>query len=530
MTDLVDAYLAHRFKWRPVDATFMGDTNHDHRLPPVARDCIEAELDEIAALLARADRDSAAHPHDRWMIRSELGLERERLKTRPRHKNPAWYTGEAGFGIVSLLLPQSSPWRGEAISARLNGIPRFLAGGRALIGDTPTPSGWAERAAVEARALALFLREDIALHDGWDPAWAPASEAAAGAFEKFAASLDGLPDADPACGAAHLERVFGEGHGLTITPQDAVTLAEAAFARCGMELEQMARAIAPAIAWQEQIAALAEIGPHRADAVLDSYRFWDAAARDAAEESGLVTPDRRYDLDYRALPACFARIAGPLYFLFYRSPPGLNPGAGSVYWVMPAAGGDLTAHNTATVKAIHAVHHGSVGHHTQNARARSAASRLGRIAATDCAMGLAMPCALTLVEGWACHVEDVLMEAEGFYTPAESILLKSFERRNAASVLVDVNLHTGRWSMAEAERFYAEEAGFAPARVHGEVVRNSIFPGSRATYWLGVEGIRALRRRWTGTTRDFHDTLLSHGHVPLAVVEDEMQVSGKLDA
>ena len=257
-----------------------------------------------------------------------------------------------------------------------------------------------------------------------------------------------------------------------------------------------------------------------------SYRYWDATARDAAETHGLVTPERGYGLEYRELPLCFRRIAGPMYFLFYRSPPGLNPGEGSVYWLMSAD--EPAAHSTAMVKAIHAVHHGSVGHHTQNARARAAQSRIGRIAATDCSMGLAFQGALTLVEGWACHVEDLMMEAEGFYTPAEILLLKSFERRNAASVLVDLGLHSGSWSHAECERFYSEEAGFAPARVRSEVIRNSMFPGSRATYWLGVEGIRALRRRWAGSTRDFHDMLLRFGHVPLRIVEEEMDAAGHL--
>lgn len=528
--DLVDEYLKHRFKWRPVDATFMGDTGHDHRLPPVGPGCIAAELDEIAILLRWVGDDDAAHPHDRRMIRAELLLEQARLGARPRQHNPAWYTGEAAFGIVALLLPQSEPWRGGAIAARLAGIPHFLSEGRDLIGETPVPSGWVDRARSEAGAMAGFLRDDIALHEAWDPAWAALAEAAAAAFDGFAASLDGLPDADPACGAEHLEMVFRECHGLEITPVDAVAQAETAFARCTEELVQMAHEIDPSTSWQDQIAALSRIGPQRADDVLASYRHWDGEARTAARANDLVTPEADYGLDYRPLPVCFARIAGPLYFLFYRSPPGLNPGNGSVYWVMPGRDGDLSAHNTAMVKAIHAVHHGSVGHHTQNARARAAASRLGRIAATDCAMGLAFPAALTLVEGWACHVEDLLMEAEGFYTPAECLLLKSFERRNAASVMVDVNLHCGTWSQAEAERFYAEEAGFAPARVHSEVVRNSIFPGSRATYWLGVEGIRALRRRWTGTTRDFHDSLLSYGHVPLAFVEEAMSAEGMLDA
>lgn len=528
MTDLLDAYLAHRFEWHPVDATFMGARGHDDRLPRLDADCIASERAEIAVLLELCAQDTAAHPHDRALIAAELALEDERLVSRPNQHNPAWLTGEAGFGIVSLLLPQSEPWRPEAIAARLAAIPEFLAAGRALIGERPVPKGWVARARAEAVALAAFLRGDIALHPVWFGNWAAAAEAAAHAFDNFATSLSSLSDADPACGAAHLARVFATCHGLRVTPEEALARAEGAFARCGEELVDMARAIDPDTSWQDQVAALSSIGPDRAEDVLDSYRHWDAAARDAAAAHGLVTPERDYALEYRVLPPWFAAIAGPLYFLFYRSPPGFDPKGGSVYWVMPAGTENLSAHSTAIVKTIHAVHHGSVGHHTQNARARGAAARLARVAATDCAMGLAFPAALTLVEGWACHVEDLLIEAPGFYTPAEVLLLKSFERRNAASVLVDVNLHSGTWSAAEAERFYAEEAGFAPARVAGEIIRNSMFPGSRATYWLGVEGIRTLRQRWTGSTQDFHDTLLSFGHVPLAWVEEAMEEAGQL--
>jgi hypothetical protein len=526
MTALVDDYLAHRFKWRPVDATFMGADGHDHRLPPLGKNCIETELDEIRILRDWVARDTESHAHDRRMIAAELRVEQARLQTRPRQHNPAWATGEAGFGILSLLLPQSAPWRTEAIVARLNAIPTFLADAHAMIGDTPVPSGWVERAVSEAAAMALFLRDDIALHEAWNRVWEKPANAAAEAFDGFAAGLDGLPDADPACGSDHLALILHDLHDLPISAEEAMAAARASFARCGEELERMAQDIDPETSWQDQIAALSQIHPASAGAVRDCYRHWDAAARDAAEAHGLVTPEREYDLDYRELPPCFRRIAGPMYFLFYRSPPALNPGQGSVYWVMPAD--DLSAHNVAMVKAIHAGHHGSVGHHTQNARARAAGSRLGRIAATDCSMGLAFQGALTLVEGWACHVEDLLMEADGFYTPAETLLLKSFERRNAASVLVDLGLHSGAWSLAECERFYAEEAGFAPARVHGEVIRNAMFPASRATYWLGVEGIRALRKRWAGTTQEFHDTLLSFGHVPLRIVEDEMAAAGQL--
>ena len=528
MNDLVDDFLEHRFRWRPVDASFAGDTRHDHLLPPVGARAVADELDEMRALLHTARLDTTAHPHDRRMIVGELEVECARQTDRPRQANPAWLTGESGFGIVSLLLPQSAPWRRQAIAARLSRLPAFLSDGRSFLADTPTPAGWVERARTEAAALALFFREDMRLHEAWQDNWDAPAAAAADAMDRFAASLTDLPDADPAAGAAHLSLVFSALHALDETPDDARARAETAFARCEEDMRRMAREIDTKTSWQSQLDAVSRIGPEHREAVLDHYRLWDTRAREAADRHGLVTPECEYGLDYRVLPECFRRIAGPLYFLFYRSPPALNPGEGSVYWVNPSA--DPSAHNTAFVKTVHAVHHGSVGHHTQNARARAASSRLARLAATDGAMGLALPGALTLVEGWACHVEDVLAEAEGFYTPAEQLLLKSFERRNAASVLVDINLHQGVWDQTTAEWFYAQRAGFAPSRVRSEVIRNSMFPASRATYWLGVEGIRTMRAKWSGSTRDFHDRLLSYGHVPLAFAEEAMRAAGELAA
>ena len=262
---------------------------------------------------------------------------------------------------------------------------------------------------------------------------------------------------------------------------------------------------------------------------MDSYLLWEVSA--VAEGAAFVTPAQEYDLDYRWMPPCFRKVSQALYFLFYRSPPALDAGEGSVYWVTPPGDDEaafLAANATATVKTIHAVHHGSIGHHTQNTRARNAKSRLARLAGTDCAWGLAFLGAGTLIEGWACYVEDLLMEAHGFYTPTEILLLKQFERRNAASVLVDIKLHLGDWSLDEAMAFY-REAGFAPSRVEGEVVRNSMLPGSRLMYWYGVEGIKALRRRWSGELIEFHDTLLSFGHVPLAWIGQEMDRAGQLN-
>jgi hypothetical protein len=531
---LVDDFLARHWNYRPVDATFMGDMAHDALLPPVGDHVLDSERRGIAALAERVRNTSIpndiGHRLDRRMMLAELAVQDMALEHRPRFSNPAWFSGEAAFSIISLLLPQSAPVRHDALVARLKRLPTFLTQAAHQLQAIAVPKGWTARARRECAAMAEFLTSDIRLHEEFQDSWAPVAATAAEAFTHFADAIADLPDADPACGEEYLSRLFETQHGLSITPAEAAKAAEAAFEHLGQELETMAAAIDPSRTWQEILAGLSSPHPGDAEEAIDSYMHWDVQA--VADGHELVTPAQEYDLDYRWMAPCFRKVSQSLYFLFYRSPPGLNAGDGSVYWVTPPGeniDAFLAANNQATVKTIHSVHHGSVGHHTQNTRARASESRLARIAGTDCALGLAMLGSITLIEGWACYVEDLLMEAPGFYSPEEILLLKQYERRNAASVLVDVRLHTGEWSMEEAMAFYRDKAGFAPARVEGEVVRNSMMPSSRAMYWLGVEGIKALRRRWTGDTLSFHDTLLSFGHLPLAWIAEEMDRAGLLN-
>jgi hypothetical protein len=531
--DLAGALMAHHLAFRPVDASFMGLAGHDARLPDASAGAAAAERSELKALAGRI----AATPEpadvgarlDRRLAAAQVGVALSALDHHPRFANPAWYSGEAAFGVIVLLLPQSAPTRRDALRDRLLGVPDFLADGRARLAGLAAPAAWTRRADLECVAMARFLSVEIRLHPDWEETLAAPAQAAATAFERFAQALRGLPDRPPACGEAHLARLMADGHGLDLSPGDALRRAEAAFDGLTEALVDMAARIDRTRSWSEQIASLADDHPGEGAGVIDAYRAWDERA--AAEGAGLVSPERDHHLEYRWLHPCFARVAGALYFLSYRSPPAAAPGVGSVYWVAPPAGDPdayLRANAAATVKVIHAVHHGSVGHHTQNARARAAPSVLARLAGTDCALGLAFLASGSMVEGWACYAQDLMAEAPGFYTPAETLFLKQLERRNAASVLVDIRLSTGEWTPAEAMAFYRDQAGFAPARVAAEVTRNTMLPATRLMYWLGIEAIRDLRRRWRGGTRDFHDALLGHGHLPVAWVGDEMARAGRL--
>ena len=98
----------------------------------------------------------------------------------------------------------------------------------------------------------------------------------------------------------------------------------------------------------------------------------------------------------------------------------------------------------------------ALSHHTQNARARVAPSRLARLAGTDCASGIAFLAAGTMVEGWSCWPTELIAEVPGFYTPRDELASLQAQRRNAASVLADIGLHAGGWGIERMREFYRE--------------------------------------------------------------------------
>jgi uncharacterized protein (DUF885 family) len=181
----------------------------------------------------------------------------------------------------------------------------------------------------------------------------------------------------------------------------------------------------------------------------------------------------------------------------------------------------------ATIKLNHVVHHGSFGHHVQNWHAARAASRVGRIAAVDCAARIAMLCGGTMAEGWACYATDLAAEF-GFLTSEEQAVQRQTRRRMAARALVDIRLHHSQFSLEEAAAFYVEHIGMSETAAHAEAVKNSLFPGTACMYLAGWEAIRDLRHEMesrqptTYSLREFHDQLLSFGSVPVSLIARAM--------
>lgn len=516
LASLVEEYLATHYAYHPIDATFAGAEGFDDLLPPAHAGVETEERRALLELRKKLDTTPITESYDRIdarQMRAQIAVALDSLVHDSRFHNPAWYTGEAAFALISLLLPSGPPAAERAFARRLANLPEFLSAGLSHLRGAATPADWNMRAQREANAIVLLLKEALVYHPFRAVASDSAIESACTAALNFAAAIASLPDSNPACGRDRLAFLMQTMHGLSESPEELEANAVRAYHRAIEELQERARSLDPDRGWRDVLGAVAKIEPN-GDDLLMPYEQWHARAMQSA--TPFVTPASQYALRFEPLPEWARKAADGLYFLQYRSPPALRPGKGSVYWVPDSR------QSTAAIKMIHAVHHGSIGHHTQNANARSARSRIARVAGTDCASGLMFYTAGTLVEGWACFAEDLMAEDPDFYTPAEILQLKYFEFRNIACCLADIRLHTGTWSLEQMREFYRDEVGFAPERIWNETTRNSMFPATRLMYWSGSERIAALRHSLGNDSKKFHDRLLQFGAVPVAWIEEEM--------
>jgi hypothetical protein len=457
--------------------------------------------------------------------------------------NPALYTGEAVFSVISLFQRDAEPIadRIDAAISRMHALPEYLDQARQNLQGAPV--AWTDHALREANSSAIYFSQGIpqiaAGHGVRAADLVAAGEVARDAMLVFAGWLDESLRASPteafSCGREAFDRYLSRGHCLP-EEQDSAWLAgyaDQALRQTQAALVEKAAQLDPDLTWGQQLAALADLHPAPQDYYATYPRAWEAA-REAAIDAGLVTwPD--YPIEYVPIPETDREAAKGLYYLFYRCPPPFGRPEVHRYLVPPlppesqpqAQREMLRRTNDSVILLNHVVHHGGLGHHVQNWHAFRAPSRVGQIAGVDCASRIAMFCGGTLVEGWACYATD-LMDEVGFLTPLQSLSEAQSRVRMAARAVADVALHTGAMTLEEAASFHEREAGMEPGSARTEAIKNSMFPGAAMMYLVGTNAIHDLRqamRERQGSAfshRDFHDAFLSYGAIPTALIAQQM--------
>jgi len=546
MSDLLREFLDSYYRLRPVNATFTGIHDHDHRLPDWSADGLAAAVAEMTTVrtglsttppLAPSLHD--VHERDRQLAISFIDVQlAEHASGHFVQSNPALAVGEAAFGVIALMTRPfaSAAVRAAAAIDRLSAVAGFLADARrSLTGGTPDE--WKKKCLRECRGIDTLLDSGI---DQWIAAdaidevsgkrlrrAADSARSAVGDFRRWVGTdCPAAPPSRYACGSDLFDLLLARGHWSTASRNDLFASASDALDQALQSLTERAGRLGGWPAVQQRLAAAHPTTSHY---LTEYQRIW-TDCRQRALDADLVTwPDA--PIRYVPIPVQTREAAPYLYYLFYRSPAPFDRLPLHDYVVTPiddSMDSDeqerrLRATNTSVIKLNHVVHHGAIGHHVQNAHAYGGPSAIGQIAAVDCACRIGMFLGGTMAEGWACYATD-LMDEIGFLTPDESLAQQHTRARLLARAVVDIGLHDGRLTFDDVTAIYRDRIGMPEDAARAEACKNSMFPATALMYWLGTDGLHRLReqrRRAEGqafSLRRFHDRVLSCGSIPVPLV------------
>ena len=511
--ELLRPFFDELMALRPVEATYLGIHDHDHRLPEGGRDEAESERRLLRSLRDRLA--GAGEGIDAELARyfTELTLfELEDFRVADRMA----IGGEViGTGLFLLFARDFAPLekRMEAILSRLEDTPRYLERSRERLEDPVRL--WNEVALDSVRELPTLLGEIVAAApDSLDSKIRRAADAAREAIDDHMRWLEGevLPtaSADFAIGEAGYERLL-QLRRLPAPPDSILELGRRQLELVHEQRKELVAKHWPGKSVDEVEASIRGDHAPDFDQALAEYRHSIAAARAFVEHKRLATIPPGEALHVVETPP-FLRATTPFAAYFPAAP--FDERQLGVYIVTPLSGPQaLQEHNRAAIQNT-SVHEAYPGHHLQFVCA-NAARTLARV--------LSAYQAHEFVEGWAHYCEQ-LMDEEGFSsTPEVRFVQLSDLLWRACRIVIDVELSRGHMGFDEAVRMLVEEAGLAREGALAEVNRYTYTPGYQLSYLYGKHLLLELRERVKARQgadfelQRFHDTLLYAGALPAAL-------------
>lgn len=128
-------------------------------------------------------------------------------------------------------------------------------------------------------------------------------------------------------------------------------------------------------------------------------------------------------------------------------------------------------------------------------------------------------------EGWALYAERLASELGFEKDPLDDLGRLSAEMMRASRLVVDSGIHYKRWTREQAIAYMIDNVGMTDEDATAEVERYFVDPGQALAYQVGMLKILELRERAKRALgpkfelRRFHDEVLAHGALPLAVLE-----------
>ncbi len=522
--DLVEARVRRLLADNPVLATNLGIHSEDHRLGDASRDAVLAEIAADRTHLAAVEALDPAGLSAAARFERDLELHNLRLGLFEADEIRRWErgslaAGEVGDAVFLLFARGAAPMadRLDAIASRLEQVPAFLAASKTRAVGRQVAI-WQQVEARYAKDLPSLLSEvRAAAAAALDrPALARldrAIERANVALEAYRSWLsDTLADATDDWPLGR-ER-YGELVRLrALGDLDANAILELGGEQLRANLDARraaARELDPDADLPTILERLKNDHPETFEGALDTYQDAMHRARAFLIERGLATIPDDETIDVVATPE-YLRAVMP--FAAYFGPARFDADQRGIYVVTPAVDDDPNAmreHYRASISNT-SIHEAYPGHHLQLAVASKHPSLTRML--TD---------APEFVEGWGMYSEQMMRE-EGFDAgPAFRVSMYTDAIWRACRIILDVRMHRGELTPAEATDFLVEHTGFEGANARAEVRRYTYTPGYQFSYLLGkilILGLREDERRRRGggfSLRAFHDALLRNGSLPVS--------------
>ncbi len=523
--DLVEDRFRKVVEADPVMATYLGIHAWDDRLPDASRERVLAELDDdrrhlarleaidpgILSSAVRLERDLEIHNIRRAIFNTDV------LRRWERHASGIDAIGDALFLLFTRDFGTPLE-RFEAIASRLEAAPGHLAEHRTRQAGPPVRL-WQELEISSGRNIPTFFEEivEVAEELHLPPALVArlrrasggASQAASDHLEWVARSLHHATDAWPLGAERYDELVrLRAFDGL-----DADDILAIGWEQLGLNHEQRAAAAFEIDASAPELDVVERIKsdhPATFEAALDEYRTAMQRARQHLIDHDLVSIPPGERVLVTATPE-YLREVMPFAAYFSAAPFDASPVG--TYIVTPSVDGDadgLREHYRAAISNT-SIHEAYPGHHLQLTAAGRHPS-LTRLFTE----------APEFVEGWGMYSEQ-LMREEGFDDgPEFRLALATDAIWRACRIILDVRMHRGELSIEDATAFLIEHTRFERPNALAEVRRYTSSPTYPLSYLLGkvlILGLRESERARRGPDfrlRDFHDTLLGNGSLPIS--------------
>lgn len=530
---LAERVLDERWKSSPPEAASSGIHAYDGQLPPVTRTSIESRLAELRVALAdgesiASDGLAPQEQFDRDLLllglRNEIWELSENRSFAPDPMALMWPLEATAYMDRSYAPVEQ---RMASMANLMRAVPAYLESARALL-EPPFAKPVLHQAIEAYSGVASYYRGDVAefaeanlgLTDGLDVM--KAAEVAAEAIDDMVAYLrshESTANDDFAMGAERYATMLSLGEMVDIPLAQIEAAGESELRRHQASVREAAERIAPGKPLAEAIAVVTKDHP-AADKLIDETREMLEEIRSFTIDHDIASVISDVRAQVRETPAfmrwAFAAMDGPGPFeevatesFYYVTPV-------EKHWTPEQSEEWLSNFGYATLKII-SIHEAYPGHYVHFLRHAKAPSAISKVFG-----------AYSFWEGWAHYCEEMFLEAGyGDGDPKLQLAMAQEALVRVCRLLCSLRMHTQGQTLAEAERFFQEQAFMEELPAKTEAIRGTFDPGY-LNYTLGKMLITKLRADWQAeqgaaySLKAFHDELLSHGGPPVPLLRKHM--------